>query len=162
MKLFAPYTPRLLVALAALMLSALSANASADRHEATCNYFTNQAFQDRRTGLGYTFRKDLAQDCADARVLARSPTPETRARAEAYLDDLETYRRVLIEMLLDRAQAAKKPVPGTNIYVKWAVQPVSRAGAYLIARRMGLVRRHDEWTDWRRSLASADPRFRLD
>ncbi len=134
--------------------------AAADSHADTCRYFNGQAFNDRRTLGAKTFRMELAQDCVDALVYLRSGDPEARARAEAYLDQLGAYRRVIVEMVVTRAQARPAPAEDRSRYTRVAVQPVSWAGAYLIARRMGLVETHRDWTAWRR--AASLPLFRLD
>lgn len=136
--------------------------ALADRHADTCRYFNGQAFNDRRTLGAKTFRMDLAQDCVDALVYLRSGDAEAGARAEIYLQQLGIYREVIIGMVISRAQARPAPADDRRQYARVAVQPVSWAGAYLIARRMGLVDTHRDWTEWRQSLALADPRLRLD
>lgn len=150
---------------AALLFGAslmVSAPAHAGDYSETCRYFAGEAFKDRRARSETTFRMDLAQDCVDALVYRRSDRPEVRARAEAYLEQLQAYRELMIDMLVARARARTPGEASLRRHVRPAVAPVSWAGAYLIARRMGLVETHEDWTEWRQSVASADPRLRLE
>ncbi|MDJ1009182.1 MAG: hypothetical protein QNJ13_15310 [Paracoccaceae bacterium] len=150
---------------AALVFGALltvSPAVSAESYSDTCQYFTAQAFKDRRAHRGTTLPMNLAQDCVDAQIYARSDDAGVRARAEAYLAQLETYREVMVAMLVARARARTPGEPSLRRHVRPAVRPVSEAGAYLIARQMGLVDTHESWTAWRQSLAFADPRVRLE
>ena len=125
----------------------------------TCQYFTNMAFQDRRASTDTTFRMQLAQDCVDALIYSQSPVSLQRDRATDYLAQLEAYRQTIVGMLVSRAEGrgAERRVMSS---IRPAVEPVSRAGAYLIARDMGLVDSHIDWTAWRRSASL--PLFRLD
>ena len=86
----------------------------------------------------------------------------TRTRAAGYLTELERYRRVIVDILVQRARERPRPANDDWGYQTWrpAVTPVSRAGAYLIARQMGVVETHRDWTAWRR--AASLPLFRLD
>ncbi len=136
----------------------------AEDYQATCRYFSNQAFQDRHVGEGSTFRTQLAKDCIDARSYSQSKNIEVKVRAEKYLAQLNAYRGVIARMMIDRTR-----VHGTSAedgdhrrYARPAVSSVSGAGAYLIARDMGLFETHETWTIWRKSLVLADPRFRID
>lgn len=139
------------------------AQTSPSDFDRTCQYFSNVAFKDRRAGLSYqsepTFRMQLAQDCVDAMIFAASDDPATRARALSYLTRMEAYRRTLIDMLLTRAQG-RTDDGSTRRYMRHVVIPISRPGGYLIARDMGLVDTHRDWTNWRRQAAL--PLFRLD
>lgn len=132
--------------------------ALADPIAGQCRYFAGEAFKDIQNGEGQTFRTTLAQDCADAAALAQSSDPEMRGRALVYLGQLDAYRRVVIDLLVARTS---EPVT-TRSSMRKAITPLSEAGAYLIAYRMGLIDQRDDWTEWRRSVASADPRPRLD
>ena len=147
-----------------LLLWPLNSVAWADGYQSTCLYFTNQAFQDRHRGTAATFRMQLAQDCVDARLYARSENIEVKRRAEAYLDLLEAYRRTIAALMVERMRnpAARASSGSTRRYVRPAIAAVSWTGAYLIARDMGLIETHQNWTDWRRAHTSADARFRID
>lgn len=150
---------------AALALGAtlgVSGPAAAGDYSETCRYFAGQAFKDRRARSETTFRMDLAQDCVDALIYRQSERPEVRGRAEAYLEQLQAYRELMVEMLVARARARTPGEASLRRHVRPAVAPVSWAGAYLIARRMGLVDTHEDWTKWRQSVASADPRVRIE
>lgn len=149
----------LLAALAALPGPA-PANPVADLYDETCTYFSNAAFRDRRIQGATTFRMQLAQDCVDAMLYARAADPSVRARAIDYLQDLEAYRGLLIAMIMRRARDRGQGEAWEQLSWRPAVSPVSEAGAYLIARDLGLVDTHRDWTDWRR--AAALPLFRLD
>ena len=142
----------------------LNSMAWAMDHQATCRYFSNQAFQDRHGGLASTFRMQLAQDCVDARVYARSDRPEVKIRAEAYLKQLDAYRRVIAKMMIDRSRSpeARAPSRSTRRYTAPALASVSWPGAYLIARDMGLIETHQDWTAFRRTFTAADARLRID
>lgn len=151
-------------ALVLLSLWPLNSAAWADSYQSTCQYFTNQAFQDRHQGTAATFRMQLAQDCVDARLYARSENIEVKRRAEAYLDLLEEYRRTIAALMIERMRnpAARASSGSTRRYVRPAYAAVSWTGAYLIARDMGLIETHRNWTDWRRAHAFADARFRIE
>ncbi|MEL6233521.1 MAG: hypothetical protein AAFR46_03865 [Pseudomonadota bacterium] len=125
-------------------------------YQATCVYFTNIAFQDSRTVQHPTFRMEIAEDCADALRTLRDPLPEARSRAEAYLKRLQAYRAALTQILLARLadRHARKDRRLTR-YARPVITPVSRAGAYLIARQMGIVASHADWVAWRMSEARA-------
>ena len=144
---------------AALCLAA--APAGATDWSDTCRFFSNAAFKDRHVWGETTFRMQLAQDCVDARLYAGSDNPYAARRAEAYLTQLEAYRAVLVAMLVDRARERPRASEDDWGYQKWrpAVHPISRAGAYLIARDMGVVDTHQAWTSWRQSATG--PLFRL-
>ncbi|MEO1239576.1 MAG: hypothetical protein AAFW64_07950 [Pseudomonadota bacterium] len=150
----------------ALTLSFLSLNSAAwaADYQSTCRYFSNQAFQDRHGGVATTFRMELAQDCVDARFYARSEDFQVRTRARAYLALLENYRRVIATLMLERMRdpASRHASGDARRYVRPAFAAVSWPGAYLIARDMGLIETHRDWTDFRRSLTAADARLRLD
>ncbi|WP_159435586.1 hypothetical protein [Octadecabacter temperatus] len=102
----------------------------------------------------------MAQDCVDAMIYAADVDPLTQDRALDYLTQMESYRSVVTSMLTERASNPAPWLAGENGSVRRVLQPVSRAGAYLIARDMGLVEQHEDWTQWRRSAAL--PLFRLD
>ncbi|MEM9710277.1 MAG: hypothetical protein AAF871_15990 [Pseudomonadota bacterium] len=140
---------------------AAPALAGSEDYGPLCRYFAAQAFQDRQVRGETTFRMDLAQDCLDARIYAFSDDPETRDRALAYLDLLSAYRAEIVALLLARA-AEQPPSERRPRRLRPVVKPVNWVGGYLIAQRMGLVKRQEVWTLWRRSVASADPRFRLE
>ena len=106
----------------------------------------------------------LAQDCVDARLYAQSSNIEVKTRANTYLAQLEAYRRAIAAMMVSRAREMPKN-PRVGSYRQGfgrADIAVSQAGAYLIARDMGLVETNADWTTWRKSLALSDPRFRID
>lgn len=107
---------------------------------------------------------ELAQDCVDARIYARSESIEVKLRAEAYLDLLEEYRRTIAALMIERMRdpAARASSGSTRRYVRPAFAAVSWTGSYLIARDMGLIQTHQNWTDWRRARTSADARLRID
>ena len=126
----------------------------------TCRFYSNLAFQDRRLGRETTFRMQLAQDCVDAIVYAQSRDADVRARALSYLVDLERFRATQISLMAARAEALGQGEAWEEFAWRPAVHPVSRTGAYLIAREMGLIETHVDWTAWRRSAAL--PLFRLD
>lgn len=140
----------------------LAAPAEARDFSGTCQYFAGQAFKDRRTGQGTTLPMELAQDCVDALIYARSDDAATRGRALEYLAELQGYREVMVGMMVSRARERNADRAGLSRHMRPAVWPVSDAGAYLIARRMGLLETHADWTAWRLSLAEADPRFRVE
>lgn len=141
---------------------ALASPASAGDYSETCRYFAGQAFKDRRAGGETTLAMNLAQDCVDALVYLRSDDPGTRERAGRYLEQLDTYRGVMVAMLVSRARERTRQTTGLTRHMRPAVPPVSEAGSYLIARDMGLLETHESWTSWRQSLASADPRVRVE
>lgn len=151
---------------AALAFSLLSVNSAAwaADYQSTCQYFSNQAFQDRHKGTATTFRMELAQDCVDARIYARSENLVVKIRAEAYLDLLEQYRHVIAALMIERMRdpAARAPSGNARRYVRPAFAAVSWPGAYLIARDMGLIDTHEDWTAWRRARTLADARFRIE
>lgn len=143
-------------------LLAVTSSVQAEANEQVCRFFSSFAFEDRKARAGTTLPMNLAQDCVDATVYARSEDRVVRLRAERYLADLDAYRRVLVGMLVARAREREPRLHGIHIHVRPVVQPLSWVGSYLIAREMGLVERHEDWTAWRRSLASTDPRLRLE
>lgn len=114
--------------------------------------------------MATTFRMELAQDCVDARVYAQSQDREVKIRAEAYLELLERYRHVIAKLMVERMRdpAARARSDDTRRYVRPAFAAVSWPGAYLIARDMGLMDTHHDWTAWRQARTSADARFRID
>jgi len=136
--------------------------APAADYSETCRYFAGQAFKDRRARRDTTFRMDLAQDCVDAQIYQRSEDSAVRARAESYLAQLQRYREIIVGLLVARARSGADEFRAGTRYVRPAVDPTSWAGEYLIARRMGLVDTHEDWTEWRQSVASTDPRFRVE
>jgi len=144
----------------ALLFGALLAGSPAAADEdygATCRYFAAVAFKDMRTEAQATFRTDLADDCRDALSVSRSSDEAARERALDYLAQLDAYRQVMIEMLLARAEAPGEAEIGGRGVLTSAIRPVSRAGGYLIARRLGVVRTHESWTEWRQSAALSAP-----
>lgn len=145
---------------AALMFGALLAGSPAaadDDYSATCRYLAAVAFKDMRTEAQATFRTELADDCHDALSVSRSGDVAARSRAVDYLAQLDAYRQVMIEMLLARAEAPGEAEIGGRGVLTSAIRPVSRAGGYLIARRLGVVRTHESWTEWRQSVALSVP-----
>lgn len=153
---------QLLLICAALVPTGATASNAVLAYSDTCRFFSNAAFQDRHVLGEVTFRMELAQDCIDALVYLQSTDPEERDRADDYLSQLEAYRQVIVGIIVARAQARPPEAEDHPGYQLWrpAVHPVSRSGAYLIAREMGVVNTHQVWTNWRR--AAALPLFRLD
>ena len=153
--------PHLLSLIAALLLWSGSARADQKDYAQTCRFFSNAAFQDRHRIGQTTFRMQLAQDCVDAQLYLGSTDPAVRARAGDYLAQLEAFRGLMVEMLVTRARERSTLSQDHWGQQRWGppVHPISRAGAYLIAREMGLVSTHHDWTTWRRSAAL--PLFRL-
>ncbi len=153
--------PPLLTLVAALLLWTGAAHAGSE-YEQTCRFFSNAAFQDRHRIGQSTFRMQLAQDCVDAQLYRWSADPEVRERAGAYLAQLEAFRGLMVDMLVARARERTTLTQDHRGDQRWGppVHPISRAGAYLIAREMGLVETHRDWTTWRRSAAL--PLLRLD
>ncbi|MEM9430229.1 MAG: hypothetical protein AAGA32_12115 [Pseudomonadota bacterium] len=129
--------------------------ARADDEASLCRYYSNMAFNDRMTAGVTTFRMDLAQDCGEALLHAQSADAQVRRRAQQYLDALAAYRGAMVTLLVTRAEERSRD-PGINRHVKPVVRPVSRTGAYLIARHIGLVRQRQNWVAWRRSAALTD------
>lgn len=146
----------------ALAASSIQASAETRDWQDTCRFFSNAAFKDRHVWGETTFRMELAQDCVDAMVYAQSANPVVRDRAETYLSQLQAYREVMVAILVDRARTRPGERNDDWGYQKWrpAVYPISRTGAYLIARDMGVVETHQDWTTWRRQASL--PLFRLD
>lgn len=142
----------------------ITSMAWADGFQATCRYFSNQAFQDRHTATDTTFPMQLAQDCVDARIYARSNNPQVKIRAEAYLEQLDAYRTVVSGLLLEAERPRDPRILSDRLHpsASPSLAPVSSTGAYLIARHMGLIRTHRDWTMFRLALTSADARFRVD
>lgn len=143
-------------ALTVMLAAALPLSAQNAPYQGTCAYFTNIAFQDSRTAEHPTFRMEIAGDCAEALHTLRDPLPGPRARAEAYLKRLQAYRATLTQILLARlADRQTREDRRLNRYARPVITPVSRAGAYLIARQMGIVASHADWVAWRLSEARA-------
>ncbi|MEM9812006.1 MAG: hypothetical protein AAF913_05000 [Pseudomonadota bacterium] len=136
-------------------LLATLAPAQADDGAGLCRYYSNMAFNDRMRAGETTFRMDLARDCGEALRHAQSADPQVRARAQQYLAALAAYRGAMVTLLVTRAEERSRD-PGINRHVKPVVRPVSRTGAYLIARHIGLVRQRQDWVAWRRSAALTD------
>lgn len=144
----------LALAIAAQMIPATG---EAQDYSATCRYFSNVAFKDSRVAPDETFRMQLSQDCAEA--LGRLGARDTARRAQAalYLDLLQAYRATLTDLLLSRLGSHERTEEGhrVNRYVRPVVTPVSRSGAYLIARRMGVVAAHRDWAARRETTEQA-------
>lgn len=138
--------------IAAFLTAFLGTAAGAADYRATCNYFTGIAFNDRHTQDRATFREQLADDCAAALSQRDRAAPGTVrwVLADVYLARLEAYRWTMIGMASDRFRAARtRPATEAN----GIARPVSRTGAYLIAREMGLVANQTRWRAWHQAMA---------
>lgn len=137
------------------------AQAAPRDYQQTCLFFSNGAFKDRHRFGETTFRMKLAQDCVDAMVYLQTGSDMEKDRAADYLDQLEDYRAVLVSMIVARAKTRGRSdaIWGPRTWQP-AVYPVSRSGAYLIAREMGIIERQQDWNSWRRQAVL--PLFRLD
>lgn len=143
---------RFAVLIASVLLGLVGPSiASARDFERTCAYFSNVAFNDLHTRHEETFRVTLAKDCEAALDLYHVSRrgSDGRMRAEAYLVQLHHYRRTLIDMANARYDA-RRPVGGVSLdgSGRLVVRQVTRTGAYLIARSMGLIGTHREWRAW--------------
>lgn len=132
----------------ALMTAALAGPAVATDFGRTCSYFENVAYNDRFTSDHQTFRMRLADDCADALAVWTGARPGSvrHAMSGNYLQRLEDYRWVMIGMARDRFRASRA---GASVELR----PVSRTGAFLIARTMGVTETQVRWRDWRQAMA---------
>ncbi|MEO0911816.1 MAG: hypothetical protein AAFY59_02335 [Pseudomonadota bacterium] len=131
--------------------------AAAAQYAQTCKYFEAVAFNDSAVSARETFRMVLAADCRAAlRTLGTARTAEDAVLAADYLDQLQLYRDTLLDMAMERFQLRRRPgVPGPRTTAgEPVVRPVSRAGAFLIAKSMGLVAKQREWTVWREAQAN--------
>jgi len=132
----------------ALLAAVLAGPADATDFARTCSYFENVAYNDRFTRDHQTFRMRLADDCADALAVRSNARPGSvrHAMSDNYLQRLENYRWVMIGMARDRFRASR-----TGAAVE--LRPVSRTGAFLIARTMGITETQVRWRDWRQAMA---------
>ncbi|MHA3976604.1 hypothetical protein ACW9UR_02870 [Halovulum sp. GXIMD14794] len=137
-------------ALTALVLatSALTTAAQAGEFGKTCTYFENIAYNDRFTQDHVTFRMKLADDCQDALSIWEGARPGSvqHAMSGNYLQRLEDYRWTMIEMARERFRASR-------VGDSHAMGPVTRTGAFLIARTMGITATQTRWRDWRQAMA---------
>ncbi|MHA3914628.1 hypothetical protein [Halovulum sp. GXIMD14793] len=125
--------------------------AAARDFQKTCDYFTNVAFNDLHTLKEETFRVALAKDCAAALDLYHTSRTGSDGwtRAETYLVTLQSYRQALMDMASARFEIARPTGGRTDgLYGRLMVRQVSRTGAYLIARSMGLVGVQRDWRNW--------------
>lgn len=134
--------------------------ASLAEHRATCVFFANAAFNDRRTQKTRTFRETLAEDCADALALLHASPEEsaTARRAAAYLTVLEAYRQEILAIALSgyRAGRRNRATRSHDLGGRTVIRSVSEAGAYLIARSMGVLGRQRDWYAWRAAAIAAE------
>lgn len=132
----------------ALLAGGLAGPANATDFARTCSYFENVAYNDRFTRDHQTFRMRLADDCADALAVRTSARPGSvrHAMADNYLQRLEDYRWVMIGLAGDRFRASRA---GAAVELR----PISRTGAFLIARTMGVTETQVRWRDWRQAMA---------
>lgn len=141
---------RLQAVLIALMLAtgAMAAPVQAEEFDRTCKYFENIAYNDRFTQVGVTFRVKLADDCNDALVVWQDARPGSvqHVLSANYLQKLEDYRWTMIDMAGERFRASRT---GDAV----ALRPVTRTGAFLIARTMGITATQTRWREWRQAMA---------
>lgn len=136
---------------AGLVTLGLSAPVAASDFEQTCRYFSNVAYNDLHTGRHESFRAGLARDCVAAlTVYERSHGKgHSHDRSESYLVRLHQYRWAMLDIATARFDAAGHRRSGArDLSGHHVVRQVSRTGAYLIARSMGLVGVQREWRAW--------------
>ncbi len=144
---------RLLSSISLALILGLSAPAYAESFEKTCTFFKNTAFRDSHTQGKITFRMTLAHHCHDALEIYFSSSPGTPQfeRAEAYLIRLQHYNTTLRDMVVARFQrtVGADDDPVFDMMGRVVARPISEAGAYLIAQRMGLIAIQRDWDEWR-------------
>lgn len=139
-----------------LWIGLAASPALAGDYAKTCRYFDAIAFNDNALGKTGSFRAVLASDChAARRAIREAAGTEGALLADRYLKTLTAYRAALLGIAQERF--GKTPViagpntpRGTHRYI---ARPVSRTGAYLIAKSMGLVAHQRAWATWQ--IASA-------
>ena len=125
--------------------------AQAGDFDQTCTYFRNISFNDEHTRPDETFRLKLSRDCSRALShYSRSQSGNAGfERAEEYLVQLHRYRRTLLDIASDRYVAARAGQDRQRALTGHSVsRQVSRTGAYLIARSMGLIGAQRQWHEW--------------
>lgn len=156
---------RIILTSTLLALSAIFASpaAASPPYVQTCKYFEGVAFNDQVVSNRETFRMVLATDCRAAlnTLLAAQSLQDARLAID-YLDQLHLYRATLLRMAMERFSQQRGRIIAGRKVAGWrpksgelVVRPVSRTGAFLIAKSMGLVAKQREWTVWRE--AQADP-----
>ncbi|QHQ34070.1 hypothetical protein [Algicella marina] len=127
----------------------LAAPAKAGSFEETCRYFDGVAFNDVAHHRVGTFRVVLAADCRAAlAVMAVAPAGAHTEFAQDYLRQLQTYRATMLSIMMERFETQRSRRVLQAHTDAPMVKPVSRAGAFLIAKSMGLVAKQREWTVW--------------
>ncbi|MEM9010278.1 MAG: hypothetical protein AAGE18_03570 [Pseudomonadota bacterium] len=112
----------------------------------TCSHYDNRArFLTREGALAFVVV--LADSCAQALSRFADPTvldPDPgQEAARSYLDRLTRFKALILGMNRDRMLG---PDPGRRSGARFAGgAPVSETGAYLIARRLGLLHAYSQW-----------------
>ena len=105
-----------------------------------CRYWETRARPARATAPG-EFVVFLAHACAAAKVSLDTGRAEQRRRAVRLLEHIAGLRKTVAAINADRLRrAAANPLSGPPV-------PVSPAGEFLIAHRMGLLDAFEAWLD---------------